>query len=399
MRAGKVKFACAVSLGQRPDQQLLMASLKGLEVSELIQFAGEIADSSTLRELQCNKGDLRFEEAHMYFSTGATIHTTKYEAGMSASGQMVLFGKHAAFSASVGKTGLELSAAVDNFKIGPLEVKSASGGEQALFELAMTTSKQLIKVDGQISLYGLSVVCLTEITVQPLKFDVFIHIVFTDQLTFKLKAKADEVKSLKDLADGDFMFELDVDADVVGILADAIIAVIDEIRKAGLEGFDSLDRLLRAELDDSAAELRRAEHALESEKQNAAERRQTIQDNVRTWQAEQQAAREKIDSLSANVELNQAELKRRNDAAEAELQRVKNEQQDRRSKKKTEWSQDKEKTQKELDDLTRQQEKETELSRKIFGPLETAVNARQLVVEAMESKSATAGVYLMTSLA
>ncbi|KAH7305333.1 hypothetical protein B0I35DRAFT_464926 [Stachybotrys elegans] len=383
VRAGKVRFGGALSIGQRPDQQLLMANLEGLDVGELIQFAGEIADSSTLKELRC-EGDLRFEKAHMYFSTGATIHKTKYEAGMSASGHMVLFGKHAAFSASVGKTGLELSAAVDNFKIGPLEVRSASGGDQASFEFAMTTSKQLIKVDGQISLYGLSVVCLTEISVQPLKFDVFIKVVFTDQLTFKLRAKADEVKSLKDLADGDFMFELDVNVDVVGMLADAIIAVVDEIRKAGLEGFDNLDRLLQSELDDSAAELRKAEQAFENEKHKVAERKQAIEDNIKKWQAEQQATREKIDSLNADVEQNQAELKRRNDAAEAELQRVKNEQQARRDEEKTEWNQNKEKTQRDLDNLYRQQEKETELSRTIFAPLERAVNEKKGVVETLE---------------
>ncbi|KAJ7887625.1 hypothetical protein B0H14DRAFT_3856321 [Mycena olivaceomarginata] len=77
-----------------------------------------------------------------------------YPTGLAGGFDGVLFGKHVHLEGSVYVHGFQFKGAVDAFRVGPLQVKSSSGAEQAKFEVTMMASEQKILVDAAVEFFN-----------------------------------------------------------------------------------------------------------------------------------------------------------------------------------------------------------------------------------------------------
>ncbi|KAK5652995.1 hypothetical protein OQA88_9281 [Cercophora sp. LCS_1] len=333
-----LKLSATTLVSNNPAVQLLELKLDGLNVSKVIRFAGELADSSTLRDLQLREDLLVFKIAGLYFSTGVEVFDKTYPAGMSARGGITVLGKDADFTASVGKKGFELKGNVDPFVIGPLEVRSASGAPRAKLEIEMTTRKQAVLIDGVVAIRGsdgkkgIELGALVDAKVNPVGFDVWVFVKFGDKINFDLKAVAKKVpKDLRRLAEAEVKFELLLDGDVLEAFCDGVLGFLDELQNLATASAEALETGLQWRLDEVSREVEARSKQLEAlrarvkEKQEERDRlmaeaekaRMSAEKEIEDLKREFDGAVANKDSIKAQLEekVEQAKLDRK--AAEA----------------------------------------------------------------------------------
>lgn len=83
----------------------------------------------------------------------AVINGKLHPTGLAGGFDGVLFGKHVHLEGSFYVHGFQFKGAVDAFRVGPLQVKSSSGAEQAKFEVTMMASEQKILVDAAVEFF------------------------------------------------------------------------------------------------------------------------------------------------------------------------------------------------------------------------------------------------------
>ncbi len=301
VKVGDIDGSAAISVSQMPDQQLLSVDISKINVAEMIKFAGKLADCQQLQDMQ--GGDfLVFLNASMYFSTGATVAGVDYPAGINASGTMILFGKTASFSASLGKSGVRFAGSVNAFKIGPLEVKSASGAPDASMEIVMTPEEQKFFLDGMIKILAFEAKLYIDISLQPtVAFDVDVDIRFADVFKFVLKAKAKNVSNLKDLSKADLDFQAEVSGDIFGLICDSVIGILSKIEELGDEGFQAVDKQLHSEINQINQQLEGMAKEVEEAKSKTKAERTRRSEIFDLEEAKRQKAQKELQDLEEKV--------------------------------------------------------------------------------------------------
>lgn len=309
-------------MSQRPNQQLVTFNVSKLNVAQIIRFTGDIIDCQALREV--SGGDfLIFSEAGMYFSTGATIASREYPPGISAHGILEVFGKRAQFDATVGESGIRFDGSVDNFSIGPLDVRSASGGPKAILIIEMTKEKQEIYIDGMISFLDLNIKMLVKASVKPLVLDTDIQIGFTDLLTFKLRAVVNNVTDHRDLSKANLRFEASLDGDILGFICDGVIAMLDYLQNAIGGGIDSLEFSLQQRKKEIEAEKSQLQKQLDEIKASYEAARAERQKEIEARQAKRKEAQDELDALQKALDDHKFTQIEQENAARQKLQDAK----------------------------------------------------------------------------
>ncbi|EHK46596.1 hypothetical protein TRIATDRAFT_195435, partial [Trichoderma atroviride IMI 206040] len=121
---GQKEAKLAMKLSQNPKDQVLAASVTDLGVVDLVQFASKVCEIDFPKP---PKDLLHFNKFDLYLSTGASIGEIYFPAGASLSGDMLILGKKAKFDCTVGGKGVKLMATIEQFDLGPLKVKGATG--------------------------------------------------------------------------------------------------------------------------------------------------------------------------------------------------------------------------------------------------------------------------------
>lgn len=227
-----------------------------MNIAQLVRFVGEITQNEKLATLDGGGDFLVITRAEMYFSTGATIAEKKYDAGMSAEGAMTLFGRTAQFKALISKSGIVFNGSVSAFKVGPLEVRSASGAPDASFDIAFTVSEQKFNIDGWVTIYNLDIKMLIKISLQPVQLDINVLIRLTGVFSFQLKAQADNVSDLKNLSDANLTFFATFETDLLDIIYKSVLNILSEIEHFGDEVAEAIIDTMNAKIAANAAELK-----------------------------------------------------------------------------------------------------------------------------------------------
>jgi hypothetical protein len=258
VKCGDFTGEAFIVMTKLPTRQVLKINISNLHVTQLIRMAGDIGDLDALRNI--SGGDfLVFNEAGMYFSTGIEEALGEsFPAGISAKGDVTVFGKRANFEASLSSGGFRLKGEVDAFKIGPLEVRSASGNPRARLEIAMTSEKQLLEIDGLIMIGGddgLQIGALIQASLTPVVFDVWIFVTFTDQIKFDLRAVATNVSNLKDLSQANVNFTLTLNTEILELFYMGILDFLGELQNLSTASTEALEFALQKRRDEVSDEI------------------------------------------------------------------------------------------------------------------------------------------------
>ncbi|KAF5965869.1 hypothetical protein FCOIX_12763 [Fusarium coicis] len=242
-----------------PTRQVLKVNISNLDVSGLIRMAGETGDLDALRNITA--GDfVVFNKDDMYFSAGIEEALGEsFPAGISAKGDVTVFGKRANFDASLGSGGFELKGEVDAFKIGPLEVRSASGNQRAKLQVVMTSEKRLLEIDGLIIIGGddgLQIGALIQASLTPVVFDVWVFVSFTDQIKFDLRAMATNVSNLKNLSKANINFTLTLDTDILELFYNGILDFLAELQNLTTASTEALEFGLQKRMNEISDEIK-----------------------------------------------------------------------------------------------------------------------------------------------
>ncbi|KAF4946019.1 hypothetical protein FGADI_11523 [Fusarium gaditjirri] len=323
-----------------PTRQVLKVDISNLNMTELIRMAGEIGDLNALRNI--GGGDfLIFNEAHMYFSTGIEEALGEsFPAGISAKGDVTVFGKRANFAATLGSGGFELKGEVDAFKIGPLEVRSASGNPRAKLEIAMTSEKQLLEIDGLIIIggdHGLQIGALIQASLTPVVFDVWVFVSFTDQIRFDLRAVATNVSNLKDLSHANVNFTLTLNTEILALFYDGILDFLAELQNLATASTEALEFGLERRLKEISDEVNNKKQqiiALEARIEEEKKLREEERTKAELKKQEAEKELKKLQSAQSDTEKTkeEAEAKLRHLLKQAELDREAT-----KEKKRLEW--------------------------------------------------------------
>ncbi|KAM0345827.1 hypothetical protein ACHAPU_006181 [Fusarium lateritium] len=344
---GDVNSAAGLVVGSS-HEQLIKIKLDNLHVKELIHFVGRSFDIRPLRDLAC--GDfLVFVSAGMYFSTGTSIGSQVYPAGASAHGTLTLFGKSGGFKASIGSDGVIFAGSIDNFAIGPLEVRSASGAPQASIDFTLTREKQHFKVDGMVKLWTFELKMLINISASPVAFSVWIYLDLGSIVTMELMAEAKNIDNMSDLSKADLLFSFEIKGDPLGKICDAILALLDVVQQFGTETFEVVEARLKKQIKNT--EQKRAEIlGVLADQRRALEDRRSKRDSIIAEQLKiRDEAEVELERLRQLVEEAKGQKSDAVQEAERKLQAAKREKEDAVRDKKAEY-------QKKLDQATTRQE-------------------------------------------
>ncbi|RBA15548.1 hypothetical protein FPRO05_12622 [Fusarium proliferatum] len=259
VKCGNFTGEAFIVVTKLPTRQVLKVNISNVNVSELIRMAGEIGDLDALRNISA--GDfLVFNKAEMYFSTGIEEALgEEFPAGISAKGDVTVFGKRANFEASLGSGGFELRGEVDAFKIGPLEVRSASGNPRAKLQIATTSEKQLLEIDGLVIIggdEGLQIGALIRASLNPVVLDVWVFVSFTDQIKFDLRAVATNVANLKDLSQANVNFTLTLNTEILELFYNGILDFLAELQNIATASTEALEFVLQKRRNEISDEVK-----------------------------------------------------------------------------------------------------------------------------------------------
>ncbi|KAE8421243.1 hypothetical protein BDV36DRAFT_305117 [Aspergillus pseudocaelatus] len=331
-----------LSLGAKKEQ-VICVDISEINVSRLVQLAGEMTDIVALQTLNGGEDFLVFRDIKFYMSTGGMVLGIRYDRGIHVRGMMEFFGKKGEFNGRIREDGVAIKGAIDNFNIGGLEVRSARAeGERATMDIEMTGEKQKVLVDGVISFHAFELSILIDAYLQDKRLEADISIKFTEHILLCLKAKA-SVSDFRSL-DGIVMnFEAEIRPDVIGAIFEAINQAIGTLGKMASDKIKEIEEELQRQVDEKESELRKMDEGLQRLKEQV-----DRQVQKRTHQIDEESRKRK------NLEEELKGLEKAVEAAEAEQN--KNERDIRNLKAK------KEKKEREFDDKIR--EKELEYQRK-----------------------------------
>ncbi|KAI8654332.1 hypothetical protein NCS56_01390200 [Fusarium sp. Ph1] len=233
---GSKTAGATFKFSQNPKEQLVDIFVEDLGASDLMNFASLVAD----RELPTVADDLlHFTKLNMYFSTGTTIGKDVYPPGISAKGDLKVFGKRAQFNCTLGKA-VKIIATIEQFSLGPLT----------------------ILIDGAVDIWDASAALHLDIGLLPkATFDFFVYLKLSDLFLLKLKGTID-IKDYKTWANTDFAMYGLMEQRVIDYVTAQLDQQILAAHEAAKEGFEIVkqdleakEAVLKAGCDDAIKKL------------------------------------------------------------------------------------------------------------------------------------------------
>ncbi len=168
LAVGAMETTMALSISEDPMHEILAGSLKQLTSKDLVEFAAAVTgvrfDETAIPDF------FELKDISFYCApAGGSIGTIKYDAGLSFSGDMCLFGKRASLYATFSEKGLAAKGHLDGIEIGPLKI-SGEKGKDAELDLELTLEKQSVYVDGMIRFLDSHAGVLADISAKGVKF-------------------------------------------------------------------------------------------------------------------------------------------------------------------------------------------------------------------------------------
>ncbi|KAM6509602.1 hypothetical protein FALCPG4_017253 [Fusarium falciforme] len=243
--SGSKTAGATFKFSQNPKEQLVDIFVENLGVSDLITFASLVAD----RELPTVADDLlHFTKLNMYFSTGTTIGKDVYPPGISAKGDLKIFGKRAQFDCTLGKT-VKIMATIEQFSLGPLTVRGATKPDP-LVDIEFSAQAQKILIDGAVDIWEASAALHLNIGLLPkTTFDFFIHLKLSDLFLLKLEAQLKgtiDIKNYKTWANADFAMYGLMEQRVIDYVTAQLDQQISAAHEAAKEGFEIVKQDMEA---------------------------------------------------------------------------------------------------------------------------------------------------------
>ncbi|KAJ4171915.1 hypothetical protein NW754_007511 [Fusarium falciforme] len=258
---GSKTAGATFKFSQNPKEQLVDIFVEKLGVSDLITFASLVAD----RELPTVADDLlHFTKLNMYFSTGTTIGKDVYPPGISAKGDLKIFGKRAQFYCTLGKT-VKIMATIEQFSPGPLTVRGATKPDP-LVDIEFSAQAQKILIDGAVDIWEASAALHLNIGLLPkTTFDFFVHLKLSDLFLLKLEAQLKgtiDIKNYKTWANADFAMYGLMEQRVIDYVTAQLGQQISAAHGAAKEGIEMVkqdmeakEAVFKAGCDDSIKKL------------------------------------------------------------------------------------------------------------------------------------------------
>ncbi|KAK2754427.1 hypothetical protein FQN54_007071 [Arachnomyces sp. PD_36] len=266
--SGKVQIGNAftggmvMSLGLDKNQ-VFIVDIPKIDIFEIARLAGELTEIESLQHMEGGAGDLVFHDLKFYFSTGAMAFGKFYERGMQVKGNVNFFDKTGDFDGRFNDDGIAIKAGIDNFKIGNLEITSASGGKRATLDVEMTGETQKISIDGRIRYCDLELKMLIDADLQKRHLDADVTIHFTEVLAFELLAQAGvpEDNSLEGVV---VHFEAELKVDVFSTIFEGMKEAIGAIGEAATQTIEKAQSDLQNQIDKRQGEVNKMKQELEA---------------------------------------------------------------------------------------------------------------------------------------
>lgn len=305
MAIGDADAQMAMVVSANPLDEMIKASLSELSVTDLVKFASKVSGKDIP---QPSREIMAFRDVLFYISSGVSIGTTTYAAGVSMKGEIELLGHKANLEAVVGST-TKISAAFDELKLGPLRISGAEGKcAMSVVELGLT--KQHILVDGAAKLGSFletEVHGTLDILPKPnlqfaMKYD------FVDALDIELQAAVIGMVDWKNLHDADFAVHAILEQDIlhyiikqIKIFINAVIHLLQKGIEAAHEFLDAAHEEIDAAIGVAAAALEEAKaswHEKEdSVKKALKDAKQEFEEGVQTLEETFHQAKEEFEEL------------------------------------------------------------------------------------------------------
>lgn len=260
--AGKTEGKMLLQMSTtRPDEQLISASFKNLDLGNLIVLCSKLTPwpIDTPSDAQI----LKFNTLNLYLSTGVNIQGQDYPAGASFHADMVIMGKNAIVTATIGKT-FKIFGTIDPFEIGGLTIRGKTQAKPVI-DITIEQGKQYVKIDGGVYFAENEASIVLEIQIMPsIIFSFDLTVKFVNALDLQLKAKL--INGDKDKPkDMDFMLEAYLQSN---LLQELIRMANDQVHQAqaGNRLADLDRRLNNAKERQGTAWRRYYDHAFEVEK-------------------------------------------------------------------------------------------------------------------------------------
>ncbi|PYH44093.1 uncharacterized protein BP01DRAFT_343380 [Aspergillus saccharolyticus JOP 1030-1] len=347
-----------------PNDQLISVNISKVDLIEIINVAGKVADIPALREMRGAEQTFVFTDAELYISTGATIADKEYPRGISGGGKLTAFGKKAEFELDIGEVGLDFKGAIDNFSLGPLVVSSASGEPRASMVVLMTKDQQVIKVDGMVTCFGIGLVALVDIqlgTETPV-FNAYIAVQFTEAFKISLQATTRDFNSVRDLANQGLYFQAQIEGDLFDMICESVKNMIKTLEKMGTEGIEAMQKLIGDKVGEKQAEMEKLAQALEDARKQLEKKRSERQIELEKEEKKRKEAETEISRLrnavataKKNKEKAQQELEQKVKQAELEKESLIRQKRKEYSDKLEEAKEEEARNRRELERLKREQ--------------------------------------------
>ncbi|KAL0955635.1 hypothetical protein HGRIS_001868 [Hohenbuehelia grisea] len=232
---GKVNGKVGVQISEDPTQELLSGELKNLTIIDVVSFARQI----TMLHIPDPPDFIDFEKIKLYMSTGVTIASVEYPAGVSFEADIKIFDTSVNAAAEITTSGLTVKGSTHNLKVGPLTIEGHDG-KDAILDLEVSATTQKLLVDGMIKLFDDEVSLLLDLEILPspkFQFDFVLH--FTRLLTFEVDAAMIGTTNLKDLGNLDFTLHALFEQHLVEYVRDQVLAALEQAKKKASGDIDA----------------------------------------------------------------------------------------------------------------------------------------------------------------
>lgn len=275
LAVGEVEADLLIDVSENPDDELISVHLEKLDLSNLIEYASKFVDAPIPAPKA--KNILTIEKFDLYLSTGVTVNKKNYPAGVEFDCKMVVFGHHADVSAKIAKaTGITIKGSVDSFSLGELTVKGFHSKYPDI-DIEMTSTVQKIKINGLVSVFGITVALCVDIEIggDPVfEFDLVVK--FWDKLSFKLNAQMIGKLSGKGTKGLDFKFTGKFEDDLLDHIVNEGKNYFRRLNEATKNDYRAASQKLRKSEDGYAKELTKANLKLQRDKQAWDEKRAKV---------------------------------------------------------------------------------------------------------------------------
>ncbi|KZT52898.1 hypothetical protein CALCODRAFT_458663 [Calocera cornea HHB12733] len=300
LQIGKAAASLALEISEDPMHELLSAEVKNLDINDVVDFA------KLLTGLAIPQPDnfLQFTDVKLYICpAGTTLGSVTYPRGFSFDAAMVVFGKNASIDCNVSTSGASIKGSVDDFKLGPLEVRGTAG-PQATLDVEVGLSKQHLGIDGMATFYEAEVALHVDLDVLPKPaFSFFATLKFTDLLLFALNAELVGAVDFKSLESADFLFDALMEQHILQYVSDELNKQFDLAKQAAEEGVESAQK----KVDDEKAKMQAAIDAAQKKLDAASA----------TWTAKRNAVTKSSQATITNYNGNIAALQKKVSLAQA----------------------------------------------------------------------------------